>query len=159
VVHVDDGKAEFRQILTGIPGVDAYVLANLPPDQGVSTVLRFPAMWSLGAAWSPKPEWTVEADFNFHEWSVFNDLPIVFEKAPNPPNTNRVEDYEDSWQARTGAEYRRGNLAYRAGYYFDKSPALLYAVTPLLPDADRHGLTLGLGWSLGTDKRWTVDVY
>jgi long-subunit fatty acid transport protein len=113
-------------------------------------------MWSLGTAWNPKPEWTVEADFNVHEWKVFSDLPIDFALAPDK---KKLENYRDSWQARTGAEYRRDCLAYRAGYYFDKSPALLYAVTPLLPDADRHGLTLGLGWSLGTDKRWTVDVY
>jgi long-chain fatty acid transport protein len=158
VVKVNDGTADFTQIPTGIPPVDAYVLAHLPPDQAVSTVLRFPAMWSLGAAWNPKPEWTVEADFNVHEWSVFSDLPIAF-GTTTAMSTRRVEDYTDAWQARTGAEYRRGCLAYRAGYYFDKSPAPEHAVTPLLPDANRNGVTLGLGWSLGTDKRWTVDIY
>ncbi len=119
-------------------------MAAVLKDQGVSTVLRFPAMWSVGAAWNPKPAWTVEADFNVHEWKVFNDLPIDFESALTP-DKRKIEDYGNAWQARTGAEYRRGCLAYRAGYYFDKSPAPVNAVTPLLPDADRHGLTLGLG--------------
>jgi long-chain fatty acid transport protein len=150
VVHVDDGTAKFTNI--SVPA-----LASTLVDQSVSTVLRFPAMWSVGAAWTPKPAWTIEADFNYHEWKVFSDLPVVFEK----PILNKVreENYSNSWQARTGAEYRRGCLAYRAGYYFDQSPAPINAVTPLLPDADRHGVTLGLGWSLGADKRWTVDVY
>ena len=158
VVKVTDGTANFTQILTGSALIDANVHKSLPPTQVVSTVLRFPAMWSLGAAWNPQPAWTVEADFNRHEWSVFSDLPIAF-GTTKALNTSRVEQYTDSWQARTGAEYRRGSLAYRAGYYYDKSPAPQTAVTPLLPDADRHALTLGLGCSLGTDKRWTVDVY
>jgi long-chain fatty acid transport protein len=159
VVHVDDGTADFTNIPIGAPyeAVDAALAAALK-DQGVSTVLRFPAMWSLGAAYNPKPDWTVEADFNLHEWKVFSDLPIDFESALTP-DKRKVENYSNAWQARTGAEYRRGCLAYRAGYYFDKSPAPIEAVTPLLPDADRHGVTLGLGWALGTDKRWTVDVY
>ncbi len=157
VVHVDEGTADFTNIPTGIPSLDA-VLAGRLKDQGVSTVLRFPAMWSAGAAWNPKPEWTVEADFNFHEWKVFSDLPIDF-ASDQTPDKKKVENYSNAWQARTGAEYRRGCLAYRAGYYFDKSPAPVNAVTPLLPDADRHGVTVGLGWSLGTDKRWTLDVY
>lgn len=156
VVHVNDGTAKFTQLLTGNSAVDGYVLSILPPDQGVSTVLRFPAMWSVGAAWNPQPEWTVEADFNYHEWEVFSDLPIDFELAPDKL---KLENYSNSLQIRTGAEYRRGCLAYRAGYYFDESPAPVNAVTPLLPDANRHGVTLGLGWSLGADKRWTVDVY
>ena len=32
-------------------------------------------------------------------------------------------------------------------------------MSALLPDADRHGVTLGLGRSFGRDGRWTADVY
>ena len=158
VVHVDDATAGFTQIKTGSAAFDAAVAAGLPPDQGVSTVLRFPAIWSAGAAFAPAKAWTVEADFIFYEWSLFKDLPIDFHTTTSR-NTVRIEDYKDSWQIRTGAEHRCGNLTCRAGYYFDKSPAPTHAVTPLLPDADRHGVSVGLGFGLGTDQRWTVDVY
>ena len=158
VVHVDDATAKFTQIKTGNTAFDAGVATSLPPDQGVSTVLRFPAIGSAGAAFEPNPAWTVETDFIWYEWSVFEDLPIRFD-VTSSRNTVRVEDYEDSWQIRTGAEHRRGDLTYRVGYYFDKSPAPTYAVSPLLPDADRHGVSLGLGFRLGADQRWTVDVY
>jgi long-chain fatty acid transport protein len=158
VVHVDDADVTFAQIPTGDAVFDAAVAAGLPPDQEVSTVLRVPAMWSLGTAYDPAPAWTVEADFNLHEWKVFKDLPLEFSDTPEI-NTRHMEDYGTGWQIRAGAEHRLPALTYRFGYYFDHSPAPTYAVTPLLPDADRHGVSLGLGWSFGTDKRWTVDAY
>ena len=158
VVHVDGADATFKQIRTGNAVFDAGVAAGLPPAQGVSTVLRFPALWSAGAAFEPTPAWTVEADFLLYEWSVFKDLPMIFDVSTNR-NTTRIEDYKDSWQIRTGAEHRRGNLAYRLGYYFDRSPAPERAVSPLLPDADRHGVSVGLGLALGTDQRWSLDVF
>jgi long-chain fatty acid transport protein len=158
IVHVDDGTADFSNLLVTGNGALDGTLAAVLSDQGVSTVLRFPAMWSVGAAWNPRPEWTVEADLNVHEWKVFRDLPIDFENPLTPDKLLR-EDYDNSWQVRTGAEYRNGDFAYRAGYYFDRSPAPEHAVTPLLPDSDRQGLTVGLGWSLGAEKSWTVDAY
>ena len=70
----------------------------------------------VGSAWpsTPMPAWTVEADFIWYEWSVFTDLPFYFETTPAAEQRVRLEDYEDSWQVRTGAEHRRGDLAYRA---------------------------------------------
>jgi len=158
VVHVDEAEADFTQILTGIAPLDAYLATQVPPDQSGGTVLRFPALWSAGVAFDPEPDWTVEADFLWYEWSVFTDLPIYLETTPTLSST-RVEDYEDSWQVRVGAEHRRGSLAYRFGYYFDKSPAPVTSVSPLLPDADRIGVSLGLGWAFGPEGNWTLDAY
>ena len=158
VVDVDDGSAEFRQIPTGDPQFDAAVAAGLPPDQTVSTVLRFPAMWSAGVSWLPREAWTVEADFNFFEWSVFRDLPIRFKQTPEA-NKTIPEDYDDSWQIRAGAEHRLPAYTYRFGYYFDRAAAPEESVSPILPDSDRHGATLGFGYGFGPDKRWGVDVY
>jgi long-chain fatty acid transport protein len=158
VVHVDDAEADFTQILTGLAPVDAYVASQLPPDQNAGTVLRFPALWSAGVAYDPEPDWTVEADFLWYEWSVFSDLPFYFETTP-ALNVTRIEDYKDSWQVRVGAEHRRGDLAYRFGYYYDRSPAPTYSVSPLLPDADRIGVSLGLGWTFGPNRNWTLDGY
>jgi long-chain fatty acid transport protein len=158
VVHVDDARAEFTQIPTGDAYVDAVVAAGLPPDQGVKTVLRFPAIATAGVAFDPVPDWTVEADFVWYEWSLFTDLPIYFDETTSR-NTTRIEDYKDSWQVRVGAEKRRGDFAYRFGYYFDRSPAPVQAVSPLLPDADRIGISGGLGWKFGAKKNWNLDGY
>lgn len=152
------GDAIFTQILTGDAVLDGAVAAGLPPNQGVSTVLRFPAIWTGAAAFSPRPEWTLEADANFIEWSVFEDLPIRFDQTPSA-NQTIIENYKDSWQFRIGAEHRLPAFTYRFGYYYDQAAAPDESLTPILPDANRNGATLGLGFKLGADKRWALDLY
>ena len=157
-VTVDaEGDAEFRQILTGDPAFDAAVAAGLPPDQGVSTVLRFPAIWSMGVAWIRPETWKVEASLVYTEWSLFRDIPLRFDDPSL--NTTIVEDYDDALAIRVGAEHRLASYTYRFGYYFEQEAAPPESVSPLLPDAPRHGVTLGLGLPLGGRKRWTLDLY
>lgn len=153
-----EGDADFQQIPTGNATVDATVLASLPPDQDVKTVLRFPALWSAGVAWYPKDDWTVEADFGFAEWSLFSDLPIYLQTTPSR-NRRIVEDYDDALQVRVGAEWRRTNYTLRGGYYYDQAAAPDESVSPLLPDSGRNGATLGFGKSFGEGGRWTLDLY
>ncbi len=157
VVTKPEGDADFTQIPTGDAQFDAAVAASLPPDQGVSTVLRFPAIWSAGVAWRPE-HWKVEADVVFTEWSLFTDLPIQFQQTPQN-NEAIVEDYDNTLAIRLGAEHRLDSYTYRFGYYFEQEAAPSESVSPILPDAPRHGVTLGLGCGFGPDKRWTLDLY
>ena len=153
-VTIDDGKANFSQIFTGDAAFDAVVTGGLPPNQRVGTELVFPAIISSGIAWTPSPEWTWEADVNLAKWSAFEKLELTFDNA----SLNQIirEDYQDSWQARFGAEHRLPGYAYRFGYYYDEAAAPTESVTPLLPDAPRHGVTLGLGFDRGS---WNLDLY
>lgn len=157
VTHVD-GDAEFKQVLTGNAAFDAGVAAQLPPNQAVKTVLRFPALWSGGVAWKPVEAWTIEADFNFVEWSLFHDLPIYLQTTTSRSRVI-VENYDDTFQIRVGAEHRLPNWTYRVGYYYDEAAAPTESLTPLLPDAGRNGATLGLGFAFGPEKRWSLDLY
>ena len=157
VVDVD-GNADFTQIPSGNATLDAGVAASLPPDQPVKTVLRVPAMWSLGCAWKPDPAWTIEGDVNLVQWSLFKDLPIELQTTPANSKVI-VENYEDAIQLRVGAEHRLETWTYRFGYYYDHWAAPAPSVSPLLPDAGRNGVTLGYGADLGADKKWTLDLY
>ncbi len=59
-VKVDDGRATFKQLLTGAPVLDGVVADSLPASQTVKTELVFPASFAAGLAWTPAPEWTYE---------------------------------------------------------------------------------------------------
>jgi long-chain fatty acid transport protein len=134
------------------------VAAQLPPDQAVSTVLRLPSIAALGVAWSWGSAWTFEGDAVYTEWSTFEDLPIYFQRSPSS-NDRIVENYDDSFQFRVGVERRFQAFTWRMGYYYDEAAAPTESVSPILPDADRQGATLGLGLGFGRDKRLTLDLY
>ena len=147
--------ATFTQIPTGDSLLDVTVAAQVPPSQGVATELVFPASLSAGLAWTGTSGWTYEADFIWTQWSAFEKLPLMFDQSP-ALNTAIIENYDDQFAIRVGAEHRLATWTYRLGYYFDSAAAPSESVTPLLPDANRHGVTLGLGTTRG---RWTADLY
>jgi long-chain fatty acid transport protein len=157
VIHAD-GDADITQYPTGDSQVDAAVAASLPPDQPASTVVILPAMGSLGASYDLGSAWTFEVDGVYNEWSAFKDTPIYFQNTTSA-NSRVVQSYDDAFQLRVGVENRRPRFTLRAGYYYDEAAAPTESVSPTLPDADRHGATLGLGMGFGADKRLTLDVY
>ena len=154
-VKIDNGDATFSQILTGDPSLDGVVAANLPPGQPVTTDLHFPGMISGGVAWDPKPDWTTEVDVLWTQWSAFDKLALRFPKDPSL-DQDIIENYKDQFQIRLGAEHRMATWTGRFGYYYDQAAAPTESVTPLLPDANRHGITLGAGTTRGP---WTLDAY
>ena len=153
VVHYD-GRADFTRRDTGDPAFDAVVAATFPPDQPVKTSVPFPAQASLGLAYA-SDRWIFEGDFNWTWWDAFDQLEIAFPAAP-ALDLHVTENWKGVANYRFGAEYHPASWAYRAGYYFDKSPQPTKSVGPLLPDADRHGVSLGVGHTWG---RTTVDAY
>jgi long-chain fatty acid transport protein len=147
-VEVDyDGTARFRQIPTGIPPLDAAVAQVIPfgRDLAVSTAIEFPDMASLGMAWAFSPDVKLGVDVNWTGWSSFDELPISFTGAPQLSSTIE-EDWDDAMNYRAGLSWRRPRgCEWRFGYVFDETPQPDEHVSPLLPDADRNGLTVGWG--------------
>jgi long-chain fatty acid transport protein len=154
-VKIDDARATFSQILTGDAALDAAVAAGMPANQGLKTELVFPASFTFGLAWNAIPKWTYELDGVWTGWSAFEKLPLTFEKDASL-NRDLIENYHDQYQVRAGAEHHGDAWTYRFGYYYDQAAAPPESVTPLLPDATRHGATIGLGTTRG---KWTFDFY
>lgn len=129
--------------------------SQFPDDQKATVSLPFPSSLAVGLEMHPADSWTVEIDALWTGWNRLQTVGLNFDD--ESISTNIEENWHNALSLRAGAEYRMNEQwALRGGWYFDESPQPTKAVDPLLPDADRNGLTLGAGWNHGA---WRVDGY
>lgn len=145
----DSAEAEFHQALTGLSQIDAAVAAQLAGlggegKQGLSGAIDYPSIFVVGGRADLREDFALMADWVWFGWSVFDEVVLDFETAPTQ---TLVEDYEDAWQFRAGAEYTRDAWRFMAGYVHDQTPQPVESVSPLLPDADRNDYSFGLTWT------------
>jgi long-chain fatty acid transport protein len=144
-----EGEAEVTQIFTGIPQFDAIVATQLPPDQPINTTFPFPSIATVGVAFSPNENWDVEFDVIRTGWSRFEALAVNFETTP-AVSFVREQNWEDSNSFRLGVNHNATeHFDVRFGALYDQNPQPIEAVSPLLPDADRIGASVGAGWHAG----------
>ncbi|HEX2254301.1 MAG TPA: outer membrane protein transport protein [Thermoanaerobaculia bacterium] len=143
-----EGDAHLTQNLTGTP-FDDLVGGALPfgTDFPVETAIDFPDLASFGVAFALSRNSLLEADVNWTGWSSFEELQIVFPEGQLPSSTI-PERYEDVYNYRLGLRLGANDAPsqWRFGVVYDETPQPEGAVSPLLPDADRLGFTLGYGW-------------
>ncbi|HEX8619898.1 MAG TPA: outer membrane protein transport protein [Thermoanaerobaculia bacterium] len=144
-----EGEAEISQIFTGIPQFDAVIGAQLPPDQRINTKFPFPSVATVGVAVSPNDNWDVELDVMRTGWSRFEALAVNFETTPSSSFV-REQNWEDSTSYRLGVNHNAtANWDVRFGALYDENPQPIESVSPLLPDSDRIGASIGAGWHAG----------
>lgn len=156
-VKIDySGTGRLNQISTGNAQLDATVARSLPVNQDLpmETTIEFPDEASLGFAFMVTPALGFEVDANYTGWSSFGTLPINFTRNPSL-STDVVENWEDAYNYRLGIHWDLdGDNQLRFGYVYDETPQPEEAMSPLLPDANRNGYTIGYGWK---GQRFTVD--
>ncbi len=168
LVKVNNAKAEITQIMTGIvlPANNPISAAGggtaplaidglLAPqfgtggpltNQGGSTYLRMPEQLVLGVAVQATPKLKALFDFQYTNWTVFNQLVLNFDLLGQ-----RVlrEGYRKAYGYRFGGEYALSpGATVRAGYYTHGAAAPPETVTPNLPEGGRNSFSFGLGTHL-----------
>lgn len=155
-IEIDfEGDAKFIQVPTGSPQLDAIFATRIPPNQDITTSVEFPSFLHIGVATGVIPNWLVEFNVVQTGWSSFDRLLVEFAQTPEN-NLDVPEGWDDARSYRIGG--RRPvteNWEVRLGAVYDETPQPLEGAGPLLPDADRYGVSFGLGWQRGP---WTVDV-
>lgn len=137
----------------------SYVdLLGYPSSSDVETEsphLTFPLWIAGGVAVRPISGLTLTGDLQWTQWSALDEVELKFLDPfwslfmiASGGNIMHLE-WKDALQIRFGAEYMlREDLAVRAGYYYDPTPAPDRTMNALLPSYTFHGFTLGLGYSL-----------
>ncbi len=140
--------------------IDASGTATFTPNRSVypggdaSSSLELPATGFIGIAYAPMEHLSLEADYQYIGWSSYKDLTITFKK--DNSQTVSPKNYQNTYILRVGGEYTWNEFRFRAGYLYDHSPVLTEYVEPLLPDANRNGLNVGVGYQV--TKELSVDV-
>ncbi|HEX4954837.1 MAG TPA: outer membrane protein transport protein [Thermoanaerobaculia bacterium] len=147
-IKVDfEGDGRLTQVATGFPQFDGAVAAALPfgRDLPIETSVEFPDMASFGVAIALSPSMLLEVDANWTGWSSFDEVAIVFTENPTLSST-LPENWEDAYNYRIGFRWDLSSTGQlRLGYVYDETPQPEETVSPLLPDANRNGVTIGYG--------------
>jgi long-chain fatty acid transport protein len=97
---------------------------------------------------------TVLAEWQWVHWSLFDELTLDFEIAPD---RTIEENYGNTNGLRLGLEVMTNDkLTLRGGYLYHQGAAPPETVTPLLPEGSRNEFTGGLGYRLS--DRITADL-
>jgi len=131
---------------TGTAKFTPDIVGSTPSGDAAASI-ELPATAFLGLAYKVMDNLEVEADYQYVGWSSYKELVIEFKKDPSK-NSHNPKDYENTYILRYGAEYTMNEFQFRAGYLFDNSPVATKHVDPLLPDGDRNGFNVGLGYKI-----------
>ncbi len=143
--EVKDGWADFT-----VPGP----LAANVPDGAIRTAVTFPPSLRTGLLVRPTSRWNIELDATWTGWSTVDRLEIQF--ASGLPAEVTTFGWRDAMTYSVGTEYHVSpTVRVRGGYLYDLSPIPDAYATPLIPDADRQGVSVGVGV---ISNHWTIDA-
>lgn len=117
--------------------------------------LSLPLWIAAGVAFRPLSGLTLTGDLQWTRWSTLDQIELNFIDPfwsgfmiESQGNIMHLE-WKDALQVRFGAEYMlREDLAVRAGYYYDPTPAPAETMNVLLPSYTFNAFTIGVGYSL-----------
>ena len=128
-------------------------LAGIISGSG-STSITLPDLIDLGISYQLSEKLRLNADIDYTMWSTYDRLVI---QSTVPLFDATVEkQWKDVWCLRLGAQYTLSEQwKLRGGLLYDKNPVPETWFETSVPDADRVGITAGIGFS---DKTFSVDA-
>ncbi|MGQ9618474.1 MAG: OmpP1/FadL family transporter [Candidatus Aminicenantia bacterium] len=133
----------------------AYSYLGVPTESELERDITWPIWIGGGIAFKPMEKLTLTADVQWTKWSdidfVKTDYKSTYWKTLFAYTPEKEEDlyfyWKDATQIRFGLEYLlKENIALRAGFYHDPSPAPDDTMNILLPIFTNNVITVGLGY-------------
>ncbi|MEN7973242.1 MAG: outer membrane protein transport protein [Verrucomicrobiota bacterium] len=124
------------------------------------TTINLPNSIGLGYGVQVSESIQIEALIEWLEWSSNKTQPLDAGVYGSNPQEN---NWNDTVTMGVGGSWRLTDVfAFHAGYSFIETPVPDEAITPLLPDADRHVIGLGLGYTVAghaLDISYAFSIY
>ncbi|MBI5836909.1 MAG: outer membrane protein transport protein [Candidatus Eisenbacteria bacterium] len=153
---VTPARFTYYPFTTGNHAADSTIAATLPHDQDATVKVRFPLMLLAGLQVKLTPELAAELDVNWTRWSAFDTITLALSRNPER-SVVAPQAFHNAAAVRLGLEYRLDEYILRAGAYYDATPQPEWAMSPLISDTDRIGLTAGAGFR--ADSGLSADIY
>ncbi|EWY37718.1 hypothetical protein N825_16835 [Skermanella stibiiresistens SB22] len=116
--------------------------------------LNLPDIIAVGFAHEVTPKLTLMAEYNWYGWSNFEEIRV---KRPGLPDQVVGQNYEDTFSAAIGAQYKIDDTwTVRGGFQYDETPTVDNFRSTRTPDGDRYWLTTGASYAL--TENFTIDV-
>lgn len=148
------GRAEFTKSDSSISPTVALINATLFNSMA-RTKITMPPQLLAGISYNLSKDLTAEFDIDWRGWSRFDRLKITF-RDKRMKEVQILEHWRDTITPRVGIEYRLSDsFSLRGGYAYDPSAVPKKYLDPLVPDSDKHAVTLGAGYKLGN---WKFDI-
>lgn len=147
VEHDLSGDAEFSGLLGPLAAQNGTFDAEAP--------VTLPGMANIGASYAVTPEWSIQGQVNWFDWSKFTGLEINLD--PTGQQLETAFNYDDSLSYSGGVEYApdaMDGLTLRSGLMWDESPTTDGFRSTRVPDADRFWITGGASYEMAG---WKLD--
>lgn len=154
------GTAKFDIIPLTSPELNEIINKMFPKESiSANFQLPFPSILSVGLAYQFSEDLYSELNINWVKWNVLQEIKIDFKDWDIFDSTVK-ENYKNAFNIRLGIEkIAQNNLKLRAGLYYDKTPVPLESIDPILPDASRIGLSIGIGKQKGNINLEIYDLF
>jgi long-chain fatty acid transport protein len=144
-----DGHADFHL---------SPVLQPFFPPTDISPRVELPPIVSANISTSLGRKWTLATGFFWTGWSVYDELTPNFRNdlLIPPSMKSSPQDWRDVITYQVGVQYQYNpTWVFRGGYIYDQTPVPESTLSPMVPDADGHLLSLGFGYA---KDKLAIDV-
>ncbi len=146
--------------LDNLNALYTFVFGGSTYNTGIKSELALPQTLAVGYAYRPNSRWTFEGDIEWANWSCVEQDKVDYQSETDPTRLTVLnsgnpasKDWNDTFSYGLGAEYKATDkLVLRIGYLFEDNPIPSANFDTALPDSDRHGLTLGIGYTFKSVK-------
>lgn len=134
-----------------------FTMGNPPPGTPTRSTfgshIKYPTIVGLGYGLQVTEDVRIGADFEWLQWSNFNQLPVGVGAPPPGLPTGLNQNWSNGFTAGIAGDWQiNENWAVRGGYQFYDSPIPDHNFSNSIPGSDQNVLTVGLGWKSGRQR-------
>jgi long-chain fatty acid transport protein len=160
-MRVNGGTANF-DVPSALRNPAPTQTTYFPEGNTFNATLPLASVTSIGIGYKPTTELTLAFDVNYTAWAAYDSL--IFEYATplrtggvDVPRTASNRNYSNAFAFRGGVQYAIHNTFFlRGGAYYDMTPVQAGFLTPETADADRLGISGGVGFRISDN--FTIDT-